>query len=694
LEGQDIGPQEYELLTKDGSRISCEVHSNVLRNEEGTPFGFVRVCRNIAERRHAEDVALKEYKFSRAVIDSLSAPFFMYDFVNRRFFRWNSAFSALSGYSDGEIARMKLIDFVRESDQGILIGMLDEFKRQGHVSFEMPVLSKDGKVTLCLLSGTLLHYEGNDYVVGMGIDITDRKNAEQEVRQSEHMYRLLADHMKDAVWIMDFNLKVTYVSPSAEKLLGWTQEKIKKLALDKLLTPESFKAATDFYAEELPRALAAPPDYGLERTLELEFVRNDGQTLWGECMFSLMRDENGTPVSILGESRNITERKQMEHRLQISESNFRRSLDESPLGVRITSAEGETVYANKTILDIYGYSTTEELQNTPLKERYTPESLAACMERRKNRKNGRPAPQEYEVSIVRKDGEVRHLHVFRKEIFWDAKKYYQVIYNDITERRRAETELQKTQDLYRLLADNINDAIWIMDFKLNLLYVSPSVEKLYGYTLEEVKTLKLKKLFTPDSYHKVTEAYAVELSSAMAIKSPPPGTRHVMELEAYHKDGRKIWIENRVSLIRDEHGKPLSILGETKDITERKQAQELLKKSEEQYRLLADHMKDQVWLMDLNMQITYISPSVERLLGYASDEIKTMSIDKLLTPDSLNKAMNFTSISMPKAMKQSSKDYIFRTLDLEFVSKSGRTLWGECSFSFIRDDNGNVISIL
>jgi diguanylate cyclase (GGDEF)-like protein/PAS domain S-box-containing protein len=191
----------------------------------------------------------------------------------------------------------------------------------------------------------------------------------------------------------------------------------------------------------------------------------------------------------------------------------------------------------------------------------------------------------------------------------------------------------------------------------------------------------------------MVDAFFIEMPKALS--TPPPSVyKYSLELEGRHKDGHIVWIENTLSFIRDENGKPVSMLGETRDITERKKAEELLKKSEEQYRLLADHMKDQVWLMDMKLNITYVSPSVERLTGYSSEEIKKLPLKKLLTPESLEKALEFTSISMPKAMKASSKDFVFRTQELEIVLKGGQTVWGECSFSFIRDNQGKVVSIL
>ena len=149
----------------------------------------------------------------------------------------------------------------------------------------------------------------------------------------------------------------------------------------------------------------------------------------------------------------VINRKRVEEILHRTEENFRRSLDDSPLGVRIVSVEGETIYANRAILDIYGYDSVEELRTTPIKNRYTPQSYAEFKIRSEKRK-GDHGPSGYEISIVRKDGEIRHLQVFRKEVLWDGEKQFQVIYQDITERKRAEKEvvetlqqLQETRDM-------------------------------------------------------------------------------------------------------------------------------------------------------------------------------------------------------------------------------------------------------
>ena len=135
--------------------------------------------------------------------------------------------------------------------------------------------------------------------------------------------------------------------------------------------------------------------------------------------------------------------KQAAEMLRRTEENFRRSLDDSPLGVRIVTIEGETIYANRAILDIYGYDSVEELKTTPIENRYTPQSYAEFKIRRGKRK-GDDGPSEYEISIVKKNGEIRELQVFRKEVLWDVERQFQVIYQDITERKQAENDLVKT----------------------------------------------------------------------------------------------------------------------------------------------------------------------------------------------------------------------------------------------------------
>ena len=166
-----------------------------------------------------------------------------------------------------------------------------------------------------------------------------------------------------------------------------------------------------------------------------------------EVSASPIFNEKGEVVATVHVARDITERKQTEDELRMAEQNFRNSIDNSPLGICIVSAKGELLYANKDILDIYGCTSVEEMRAQPAKKRYTAESYAGYLERKKKRKLGKPVPSEYEVSIIRTDGEIRHLSVSRKPVVWDGELRYQVIYQDVTERKKMEEQLIVTDRL-------------------------------------------------------------------------------------------------------------------------------------------------------------------------------------------------------------------------------------------------------
>jgi len=443
-------PYEGIGVRKDGSTL---IYSLV-----GKPYKYkdrilrVAIFRDITERKQTEDkLRFEELRFRALAEHSLDIIILM----NREgiITYINPAIERTLGFKAEERINSNGFDLIHPND---LEAAAEKFNILA-TDTNFPVLQGEMRVrdkngiwhTLETVGSNLVKNNIVETIIINHRDITERKLAEESLKQSESKYRLLADHMKDQVWIMDLNLKWTYISPSAEKLWGYTLEELIALPLDKFLTPSSFQTVMEFFSSEMSRGLAAPPTYLLKRLLEFECRCKNGQTLWIESSFSFIRDHNGRPVSLLGEGRDITERKKMEDSLRKSEENFRRSFDDSPLGVRIATLAGETIYANSAILEIYGYDNIEELQNTPLKERYTPESYAEFQTRKEKRLRGEHGPSEYEISIIRKNGEIGHLNVLRKEIFWNGQKQSQVVYQDITLRRQAEKKLNETLENLR-----------------------------------------------------------------------------------------------------------------------------------------------------------------------------------------------------------------------------------------------------
>ena len=441
---------ELKVRRKDGTILDGRFSSEVIEYQ-GKKY-FLIIMADQTSRKRSEKAQRESEEKYRTILENIQEGYFETDLAGNLTF-FSDSVCRIHGYPREELMGMNNRQY---TDKEFAKKVFQAFNkvyntREPLKGFDCQIIRKDRAKRYIEASVSLKEDSTGKPIGFRGLirDITERKQTEELLKQSEAQYRLLADHIKDQVWLMDLNLNRTYISPSVEKLLGYTLEELIQLPLDKLLTAKSLQTAMEFYSIEMPKALKAPAIYPLRGLLELEFRCKDGRTLWIENSFSFIRDEDGKPLSILGEGRDITERKQIEYELRASESNFRHSLNDSPLGVRISTVEGETIYANRAILDIYGYGSIEDLKKTPLKERYTPESYANFQLRKEKRLRGEFGPSEYEISIVRKNGEIRHLHVFRKEIFWNGRKQSQVVYQDITERRQAEEKLRETLESLR-----------------------------------------------------------------------------------------------------------------------------------------------------------------------------------------------------------------------------------------------------
>jgi PAS domain S-box-containing protein/putative nucleotidyltransferase with HDIG domain len=193
---------------------------------------------------------------------------------------------------------------------------------------ELRAIRKDGETRVCMARGVADMASGGRAVRLFGSlqDITERKRKDEALKASEAQYRWLSEHITDGVWLLDMNLKPIYQSPSMEKLTGFTHQELMELSFEKRITPESLKLASELYLELMP-GIMSDPDYSPTRVLELEYYTRSGTTLWTENKLSGIRDENGNPLSILAEVRDITERKLAEEKLTKSYESMKKTLN-------------------------------------------------------------------------------------------------------------------------------------------------------------------------------------------------------------------------------------------------------------------------------------------------------------------------------------------------------------------------------
>lgn len=156
--------------------------------------------------------------------------------------------------------------------------------------------------------------------------VGELEKAKEEIETSEKKYRLIAENVRDVIWILSPDLKHTYVSPSVQRLRGFSVEEVMSQTLKDFLTPASLKETMEVFAEETERERMEDKDLDRSRDLELEMLCKDGLTVWTEVKVSSVRDETGQAIGILGVTRDISERKRTEEKLHQTLENLRKAM--------------------------------------------------------------------------------------------------------------------------------------------------------------------------------------------------------------------------------------------------------------------------------------------------------------------------------------------------------------------------------
>ncbi|MRR38760.1 PAS domain S-box protein, partial [bacterium] len=244
---------------------------------------------------------------------------------------------------------------------------------------------------------------------------------------------------------------------------------------------------------------------------------------------------------------------------------------------------------------------------------------------------------------------------------------------------RIYERLEASEMRYRSILEDMEESYYEVDLDGRLTFFNQSIARTYGYSDDELMGISFRNTMNEENTGKVFRAFHHVFLTGETIKG--------LDWKQRHKDGHDVHVEASVSLRRDSHGNPIGFKGVTRDITERKKAEEALRKSEERYRIVAENARDVIWVFDLDMGYTYVSPSVSILRGFTADEAITQTLDQILTPESYGKAMKLMDreFSLEKSGQRHGPEWSFTT-DLEMVRKDGSTVWAEVTMNILYDD--------
>lgn len=413
-------------------------------------------------------------------------------------------------------------------------------------------------------------------VTVFGRDITERKSVEEALRASKEDFQRYFNMSTVGMAVTAPEKGWVEVNDRLCQMLGYSKEELTQLTWTEVTHPDDLDSNLVLFEQLMSGQIES---YQLDK----RYICKDKSVIHTTVYVTCHRSPGGQVHHLLTSVIDISKRKQAEQKLRASEERFRLLFETMVQGVVYQAASGEITSANQAAQNLLGLSLEQMQGRTSTDPRW-----------KAIHEDGRDFPgTEHPAMVALRTGmEVRNkiMGVFNpqtEDYRWinvhavpqfrpGESSPYQVFatFDDITAAKRAEDALRASENRYRLLAENISDVIWIFDVnELRFRYVSPSVERLRGYTADEVMTQDLSAALTPKSFMKLQE----ELPGRIQKFFDGNEGFDTDEVEQPRKDGTTVWTEATTSFRINSTSGHVEVYGVSRDITERKNAEQKMR---------------------------------------------------------------------------------------------------------------------
>ncbi|MBI9068208.1 MAG: PAS domain S-box protein [Salinivirgaceae bacterium] len=391
--------------------------------------------------------------------------------------------------------------------------------------------------------------------------LLSRIDEERKVINEKTRLKTITDNMTDLVWETDLQLKNIYLSPSVERILGFSVEEYMPLTIEKRCKPESLQTMLPLLQEELEKENDPHVSKSRSRLVELEYYKKDGSIIPMESNIGFVRDKNGKPIGLRGVSRDITERKQMEEVLKNNEALLNETSMTAKVGGWEINLLRETLAWTNETFRIHELDRTEQPNVEEAINYYHPDDRSMVNEAvQKSIKTGEP--YNFEARLITALGNQKWVLSKGNSVIENGKaKIVHGIIQDITERKQAETELRKLSTAVQ----QSPSVIAITDTEGNLQFVNPKFTEITGYSVEEAIGQNPRVLKSGEQSDEMYKELWETVSAGKVWRG---------EFHNKKKNGELFWEMASVSPIFDEQGKIINYIKVAEDITERKRYEE------------------------------------------------------------------------------------------------------------------------
>jgi PAS domain S-box-containing protein len=480
----------------------------------------------------------------------------------------------------------------------------------------------------------------------------------------------IIENIRDGYFEVDLAGNYTFFNKSICEMHGYSREELmgmnNRQYTDEENARKSFEAFNKIYRTG---TLGSIFDY--------EIIRKDGTKRQLEVSASLKTDESGNPAGFYGTARDITERKKAEETIHQSEERYRTILDEMEEVYFEVDIAGNFTFLNDAVCRLLIYP-KEELLGKSFRIHVHKDDIPILYEAFGRIYTTGRTVRDICYRAVRSDGSIRFAEIAGLPLLNRKGELigFRGIGQEINRRIQMEETLRQSEEKYRTIIENIQDGYFELDLSGSLTFFNESICKIHGYSREELMGMNHRQFADKENSIKAFEAFNKIYNTGIS--------NNLFDYEIIRKDGTRRQVEISASLIKDSAGNPIGFRGTTRDVTERKKMEEMLRQSEERYRTILDETEDAYFEVDIKGNITFLNDAICRLLRYPKEELLGKSFRVHVAEEDLHIVYDAFTIIFSTGKP-------VRDIRYKAVRRDGTTGYAEMTGFPLRNRNGEMI---
>jgi PAS domain S-box-containing protein len=654
----DIERVETRYLHKAGHVVRANISSTVVHDDRGQPLYAVAQIEDITERKRAEE----ELKLFRSLVDKTGDAIEVLEPETLRFLDCNESACRALGYTRKELLSLTVFDIDPNVNESNLPGIEADLAKHGCAVFESLHRRKDGSTFPVEVNVQRVVLE-REYRVAVIRDITERKQAEELLRQSESQLAEAQHVAQVGSWNWDMPSNILTWSDELYRIYGFEPQEF-PLTFESFLGrlhPDDRSAVAQAVAECIENHEA----FGFKERI----IRPDGEVRVLQSCGNVIFDDNGNPTRLFGACQDITERTRTEAALLESEAGFRDLVENSREFICTHDLNGLILSANRAALEVLGYELSDLCGTKNYRDLLPPEV--------------RDQFDDY-LARIRRDGFASGLTLVQtKSGERRILEYHNTLRtegvptpvvrgmaHDITERRAAEKALMVSEQKYRDIFSFAPLGICQSLQDGTLITANKALATMLGYeSVAELLQVKLDSdvYFFPRERHDLISTYE------------PRGYANDLEVQLKRKDGTPFWAQLNAHVVQGPGGATECFEAFVRDITERKHAEATLREAEERYRELFENARDPIYVHDLDGKYTSVNRAAERLTGHTREELLGRNFSDFIAPAYLKEVRE----NLCRKLGQDRET----AYEVEVIAKDGRYIPVEVSSRLIYEND-------